>query len=98
MNKNLVFLTLFLTASYCNVQVAAKAVEENNMELVHQAWLIHHGIETSQWKDAKCKVRALELVDETKITQARLVEARELAMNASVVKCRKAIRKKWRLR
>ncbi|WP_152597982.1 hypothetical protein [Novilysobacter arseniciresistens] len=54
-------------------------------ELQGEAWLIKHGIFTSQWKDPACKALALDLADETKMTVERLASARSLAENAGVV-------------
>lgn len=63
------------------------AASDQAPELVKQAWLIHHGIETIEWRSPACKARALELVDEEKLTPARLEEAMRLAMRAEVVQC-----------
>lgn len=54
-------------------------------ELQGEAWLITHGIYTSEWKDPACRTLALSLADETKMTAERLAEARRLAENAGVV-------------
>lgn len=62
--------------------------QEKSSALQADAWLIGHGIETSQWRDQACKRRARALVDETRLTQARLDEALQLALKASEVRCR----------
>lgn len=54
-------------------------------ELQGEAWLITHGIYTSEWKDPACRALALSLADEATMTPERLAFARRLAENAEAV-------------
>lgn len=74
--------------SDCMNETDGKATRENPSDLQADAWLIGHGIETSQWRDQTCKRRARALVDERRLTQARLDEALRLALSAAEIRCR----------
>lgn len=94
-NPSIIFGWIFVLGGLLSVYLAeawasAGGRQEEEPSLVSEAWMVHHGIETSQWKDPRCKARALELVDETKLTRARLDQALQLALNAATADCRRA--------
>lgn len=65
---------------------ACQSPQARHDDMLGEAWLINHGIYTSQWKDPECRAVALDLADTAKMMPNRLAMARSLATSASFAK------------